>query len=218
MPREKSTPLCSYSEEDIPDCQRSAAERLIARTGLSARESRGARSWWVGVFLYCGYTHTHSAPVMLGRFQPAASERSALEFLRPKEISNWVMDMVTWTMRRQSRGRREKEGEREVWNTIWVHYLSPLPMTDLGFSVPKQTYLGIKKGALGSKSGTIELEYVFFFESDSRLERVQGTTFKRWELLVHNVLPLNACSLFICIKVAVISAGVPNSSFIHWFH
>lgn len=104
-----------------------------------------------GVSLYCGYTHMqHSTPVMLGRFQPAASERSALEFLRPKEISNWVMDMVTWTMRRQ-RGREEKERERTtVWNTIWVHYLSPLPMTDLGFSVPKQTYLGIKKGALGS--------------------------------------------------------------------
>lgn len=80
------------SEGDIPDCQRSALERLIARTGLSAWESRGACSQWVGAFLYCGYmhiqTHTHSAHVMLGRFQPAASERSALEFLRPKEISN----------------------------------------------------------------------------------------------------------------------------------
>lgn len=59
------------------------------------------------------HTHTHCAPVTLGRFQPAASERSALEFLRPKEISNWVMDMVTWTMRRQRRRSREKEGERE---------------------------------------------------------------------------------------------------------
>lgn len=79
-------PLCASIKADIPDCQRSAAERLIAQTGLSAWESRGARSQLVGIFL--NYGHTHSAPVMLGRFQPAALERSALEFLRPKEISN----------------------------------------------------------------------------------------------------------------------------------
>lgn len=122
----ESTPLCVNSEEDIPDCQRSAAERLIARTGLSAWESRGAHSQWVGVFPYCGYAHTHmhthSAPVMLGRFQPAASERSALEFLRPKEISNWVMDMVTWTMRRQ-RGReaeRENEGMKHNMSSLSI--------------------------------------------------------------------------------------------------
>lgn len=79
------------SVADIPDCQRSAAERLIARTGLSAWESRGARSQWVVSFYTAGThtkTHMHKAPVMEGRFQPAASERSALEFLRPKEISN----------------------------------------------------------------------------------------------------------------------------------
>lgn len=75
----------------------------------------GARSQWVGVFLYCGYAHMHtqSTPVMLGRFQPAASEGSALEFVRPKEISNWVMDMVTWTMRRQKERERGEEGKRE---------------------------------------------------------------------------------------------------------
>lgn len=76
-----------------------------------------APSGWVSFYTVGAHTHPHSAPVMLGRFQPAASERSALEFLRPKEISNWVMDMVTWTMRRQrgreSRRRREEEGERE---------------------------------------------------------------------------------------------------------
>lgn len=167
IPCEKSTPHYVNSEADIPDCQRSAAERLIARTGLSAWESRGARSLWVASFHTAGthsktQTHIHKAHVMEGRFQPAASERSALEFLRPKEISNWVMDMVTWTMRRQ-RGRerrrsREKEGERErtrVWNTIWVHYLSPLPMTDLGFSIPKQTYLGIKKELWGVSQGQL---------------------------------------------------------------
>ena len=63
----------------------------------------GSRSiLWVHTLTHT-HTHTHT-PVMLGRFQPAASERSALEFLGPKEISNWVMDMVTWTMKRQ-RGR-----------------------------------------------------------------------------------------------------------------
>lgn len=115
IPCEKSTPLCASTKADIPDCQRSAAERLIAQTGLSAWESRGACSQLVGIFPYYGHTrtHTHSAPVMLGRFQPAASERSALEFLRPKEISNWVMDMVTWTMKRQRGRKREVEKLRE---------------------------------------------------------------------------------------------------------
>lgn len=120
---------------------------------------RGASSQWVVSFHTASTTHIHSAPVMLGRFQPAASERSALEFLRPKEISNWVMDMVTCTMRRQKRRRSgEKEGERHrtrVWNTIWVHYLSPLPMTDLGCSVPKQTYLGIKEQLRGVSQGQL---------------------------------------------------------------
>lgn len=106
------------------------------------------------------HTHTHSAPVMLGRFQSAASERSAMEFLRPKEISNWVMDMVTWTMRRQ-RGResnRRKRGRRrERENEGMKHNMSssPLPMTDLGFSVPKQTYLGIKKELWGVSQGQL---------------------------------------------------------------
>lgn len=127
-----------------------------------------APSGWVS--FYTVSTHTHSAPVMLGRFQPAASERSALEFLRPKEISNWVMDMVTWTMRRQ-RGRK-KEGERtREWNTIRVHYLSPLPMTDLGFSVPKQTYLGIKRELRGVGRG--QLNYNLFLPQDWKEFKVE---------------------------------------------
>lgn len=62
--------------------------------------------------------------------------------------------------------------------------------------------------------GTIELEYVFL-RVPRGLERGQGTTFKKVRIIAHNVLPLNARGLFICINVAVVSAGVLNSSFIH---
>lgn len=53
---------CRNRGADIPGCQRSAAERLIARTGLSAWESRGARSQWVASFYTVGTTsrHTHT--------------------------------------------------------------------------------------------------------------------------------------------------------------
>lgn len=54
-------------------------------------------------------------------------------------------------------------------------------MTDLGFSVPKQTYLGIKKGALGSKPGTIELEYVFLRapqdQKEFKVQRLKGENY-----------------------------------------
>lgn len=141
----------------------SVLQQSVSSLGQDFRlGSQGVRapSGWVSLYTVGTDTHTHSPPVMLGRFQPAALERSALEFLRPKEISNWVMDMVTWTMRRQRGGEVEgtKEREREstrVWNTIWVHYLSPLPVTDLGFSVPKQTYLGIKKELWGESRGQL---------------------------------------------------------------
>lgn len=90
-----------------------------------------APSGWVSFYTVGTRTHTHihSTPVMLGRFQPAASERSALEFLRPKEISNWVMDMVTWTMRRQREAERAggEEGERE--NEGMKHNMSSLSVS-----------------------------------------------------------------------------------------
>lgn len=102
--------------------------------------SRGvhAPSGWVSFYTVGTHTHTHSAPVMLGRFQPAASERSALEFLRPKEISNWVMDMVTWTMRRQrgrerrrrKRGRRRERGRGYETQYEFIIYL-PSPWLTL---------------------------------------------------------------------------------------
>lgn len=168
FPREKSTPLCAKTVRET-FLTVSVLRRSVSSLGQDFQlESQGvhAPSGWVSFYTVgthtSTHTHTHSAPVMLGRFQPAASERSALEFLRPKEISNWVMDMVTWTMRRQRgresirRRRRKKERERtRVWNTIWVHYLSPLPMTDLGIGVPKQTYLGIKKELWGVSQGQL---------------------------------------------------------------
>ena len=110
------------------------------------------------------HTHaqTHSAPVMLGRFQPAASERSALEFLRPKEISNWVMDMVTWTMRRQRgrEGRRRKRGrrrERERGNETQYEFIICLPSPWLTLASVSQNKLiwELKKELWGVSQGQL---------------------------------------------------------------
>lgn len=197
FPARKSTPLYARARGST-----FLTVSVLWRSVSSLRQdfqlgSQGVRapSGWVSFYTVGtrarAYAYTHGTPVMLGRFRPAASQRSALEFLRPEEISNWVMDMVTWTMRRQRREElrgktwrervREGERRRDVWNTISVHYLSPLPMTDLGFSVPKQTYLGIKKELWGVSQG--QLNYNMFSETDLRLQRVQGTSFIRWELL-----------------------------------
>lgn len=108
------------------------------QTFLTAQHRRASRlrlwaCWVKGCSLPVGeplgvlWARTHRAPVILGRFQAAASQRSALEFLRPKEISNWVMDMVTWTMRRQRRRSREKEGKRK--NKCMKHNMCSLSIS-----------------------------------------------------------------------------------------
>lgn len=55
-------------------------------------------------------------------------------------------------------------------------------MTDLGFSVPKQTYLGIKKQLWGVHVRDNRIR-ICFVETVLKPQRVQGASFKRWELL-----------------------------------
>lgn len=63
------------------------------------------------------------------------------------------MDMVTWTMKRErkKKGKRERGRERDGLKKGMKHNMSSLsislPVTDLGVGVPKQTYLGVEKGA-----------------------------------------------------------------------
>lgn len=67
------------------------------------------------------------------------------------------MDMVTWTMKREQEIQREskreseqeRERERDGLRKGMKHNMSSLsiclPATDLGVSVPKQTYLELRK-------------------------------------------------------------------------
>lgn len=102
---------------------------------------------------------------------------------------------------------RRKEGERRrAWNTIWVHYLSPLPMTDLGFSVPKQTYLGIKKQLWGAYVRDNRIR-ICFVETVLKPQRVQGASFKRWELLPITLNRLIPSAYLYMHKSCCMSAG-----------
>lgn len=109
---------------------------------LSVRVSGAAPSGWLS--LYPTYTALLSCCEAF-RLLP---QRSAQEFLRPKEISNWVMDIVTWTMRRQG-----------LRNTIWVHYMCPLLTTDLAVTVPKQSCLSMKVALWGVCVGLIRWQW-----------------------------------------------------------
>lgn len=69
-------------------------------------------------------------------------------------------------------------------------------MADLDCSVPKQTYLGIKKEAPGSVPGTIGSEYILLrLLSDSKEFKVHHLKRVRM-ILCRDALP-NLCSVFI---------------------